>query len=138
MQLTADLILVRPMRMVPLLVALTITCSTAGGLPFYGKPRDPMLRDFWAGVAESSVNTAWFKNRCFSFAHRHKAEVAIPVLLHDFAIYPGETKGFAYSWIMHGWPRARVMAILKPYVDSRDPNMSYIASNFYADFESPE
>lgn len=89
----ADLALGRPMRTVPLLIALAINWSAAKDLPFYGDPRDPMLRDFWVGVQESAVNTAWFKNRCFSFARRHKAEVAIPALLRDFAAYPGETKG---------------------------------------------
>ena len=97
-----------------------------------------MLREFWWGVQESAVNTKWFKDRCFAFAAAHKADTTIPVLLQDFADHPGETKGFAYSWIMHGWPRRRVMAILKPYMESKDRNMSYIASNFYADFESPD
>lgn len=126
------------MRVVLMLAAFLVTGLAAGQTPFYGDPRSPMLRDFWIGVRESSVNTQWFKDRCSVFAHRHKAEVAIPVLLQDFADYPGETKGFAYSWIMHGWPRVRVMSILKPYMRGRDQNMNYIASNFYADFESPD
>jgi len=126
------------MRVISVLAACIVSCATADELPFYGKPRSPMLRDFWIGVQESSVNTASFKHRCFAFARRHKPEAAIPVLLKDFAEYPGETKGFVYSWIMHGWPRDRVMAILKPYMRGHDQNMSYIASNFYADFESSD
>ena len=126
------------MRRALTLIAFIAGCVIAGEPPFYGNPRTPMLREFWLGVQESSVNTKWFKDRCSTFAARHKAEATISVLLQDFAEYPGETKGFAYSWIMHGWPHRRVLAILKPYTESRDRNMSYIASNFYADFESPD
>jgi hypothetical protein len=126
------------MRVLSVLAALIVGCATASESPFYGRPRAPMLREFWSGVQESAVNTKWFKDRCFAFVTAHKAETTIPVLLEDFADHPGETKGFAYSWIMHGWPDRRVMAILKPYMESKDRNMSYIASNFYADFESPD
>jgi hypothetical protein len=126
------------MRCALVLIAFIAGGVIAGEPPFYGNPRTAMLREFWRNVQESSVNTKWFKDRCSTFAARHKAEATIPVLLQDFAQYPGETKGFAYSWIMHGWPHRRVMAILKPYTESRDRSMSYIASNFYADFESPD
>jgi hypothetical protein len=126
------------MRLLTLLAVLVVGCAMGSEPPFYGRPRDPMLREFWSGVQESAVNTKWFKDRCLAFAARHKAKITIPVLLHDFADQPGETKGFAYSWIMHGWPRDRVMALLKPYMRSTDRNMSYVASNCYADFESPD
>ena len=126
------------MRVLTVLAALIVGCAMASEPPFYGRPQAPMLRGFWSGVQESAVNTKWFKDRCLAFAAKHRAESTIPILLQDFADYPGETKGFVYSWIMHGWPRRKVMAILKPYVESKDRNMSYIASNFYADFESPD
>jgi hypothetical protein len=125
------------MRPLLILLALSITCRAVEPLPFYGKPR-PVFREFWTGVQEMSVNTPPFKRRCRDFAARHTPEATIPEMLRDFAQYPGETKGFVYSWIMSAWPRKKVMRILTPYMNSRDRNMSHIASNFYADFESPE
>lgn len=97
-----------------------------------------MFRAFWVGVQESSVNSARFAKRCREFAARHTPEAAIPEMLQDFARYPGETKGFVYSHIMSNWPRKKVRRTLMRYMNSGDKNMSYIASNFYADFETPE
>ena len=125
------------MRALVVFLAMTIACRAAEPLPFYGKPR-AMFRELWGGAQESSVNTPAFAKRCRAFAARHTPETAIPEMLRDFAQYPGETKGFVYSYIMSSWPRKKVMRILTPYMNSRDRNMSYIASNFYADFESPE
>jgi hypothetical protein len=78
------------------------------------------------------------RTRCRKFAAWHTPEAAIPEMLQDFARYPGETKGFVYSYIMSNWPRKTVMRTLTRYVNSDDKNMSYIASNFHADFETPE
>jgi hypothetical protein len=122
------------MRPLLLLIALSIPCWAGERTPWYGKPR-PMFRQLWADVPEFSVNTAPFAKRCRDFATRHTPEAAIPEMLRDFAQYPGETKGMVYSYIMSQWPRRTVVRILKPYANSADPTISYMAGNFYADFE---
>jgi hypothetical protein len=133
------------MRGVVALLAMTSTCFAGEKAHFYGtwEPR-PALAEFWRPVRNSwwqvgrGTDSPLIAQRCQQFAKNHRPEAIIPEMIADLKAYPSEVHWFVYLRVMLHWPQKRVLALLKPFQNSPDPNVRHIAEEFYADVESPE
>jgi hypothetical protein len=133
------------MRAAMLFLAL-VSSGMAGEKAHFGgtwEPR-PALREFWRPMRDSwwdvdkGTQSPLIARRCKEFARTHSPKTMVPEMIADLRAYPTELHWFIYLTVMLHWPQKQVLHLLDPYLHSSDPEVSHIASEFYADVESPE
>ena len=131
------------MKGLALTLMLTICPCYAGETrSFFGRWTPPAsLQAFWKPINESW----WWNNRIApnskldryssEFAKRTTPERIIPNMIADLKSNPSEVRWFVYLDVLLHWPQQRVLRVLKPFCNSRDPDIAHIASEFEADVE---
>ncbi len=121
------------------LLALVAPCLAGEPRSFYGTWVPPAsLQPFWSPISDSwwqKGATPKLTRRCRDFAEHHNPREVIPEMIADLRAHPSEVRWFVYLHIMQSWPKARVLAVLRPFLRSSDEEIKHLAHEFYADIE---
>lgn len=122
-----------------LLLLPWLAASGAEKRNFFGTWEPPSsLSEFWRPLDDSWWETG--KNQRLGqyakkFARAHEPESLLPDMVKDLHAHPSVEREFVYILVALNWDTDRVMRILKPYYNGKDPEIRKIASDFIADLE---
>ena len=128
------------MRVILCLLLLTVSSFAIERVRFFEswEPR-PALRSLWLPLRESWWNpqlafesprvAAHFKD----FARHHSPEAIVPEVFADTKIHHTELTEIAYTYLLGQWPLKKVLHLLEPFRQSRDPEIRQFAEALHDD-----